>query len=66
MAVKQSMMWAVTQAAMETAKAAIMAVKEEENSVNTVRPMHIIPRTSGPTLKEPTFNWKAANKSQGL
>ena len=38
MAAKQDMMQAIMQAAIEAAKAAIMAVRQADNPVNTARP----------------------------
>ena len=55
MAAKQRMMQAITQAAIEAAKVVIIAVKEAENAVNTVRPVPVIPRAGSPALKQPSF-----------
>ena len=45
MATEQNMMWAVTQAPIEAAKAAIMAVRETDNVVNIARSVQVMPRT---------------------
>ena len=42
MATEQSMTWAIRQATTEAAKVAIMAVKVEDNSVNSARSIHTI------------------------
>ena len=52
------MMQVITQAATDTAKAAIMAVREAENPVNAARSVQLMPRTSSPTLKQSKFNLK--------
>ena len=52
------------QAATEAAKAAIMAVEEAENPVNSSKPVQGIPRTSGPAQKQPIFDWKVTDKHQ--
>ena len=54
MLARQNMMHTITQAA----KAAMMAVKEEENSVKSSRSVQVIPITGRPALKQPTFDWK--------
>ena len=43
MAAKQSMMLAITQADIESAKAAIMLAKEAENLFNTSRSVQVMP-----------------------
>ena len=53
------MMQAITQTAIQAAKAAKIAVSEADNSVNTARPVQVMPRMGGPVLKQPTFDWKA-------
>ena len=63
---KKSMTQKFRQAAIETVKAAVMVVKEAENSVNTARSVHIMPRTGCPALNQPSFNWEAAEKYQEL
>ena len=42
------------------AKAAIMAVREVDNLVNNARPIHTMPRSGSPVLREPMFDWKVA------
>ena len=64
MAVEQSMAEALMQAATEAAKAAFMAIREEDNMVNNARPVHKVPRSGGPMLKQPTFQLKAADIDQ--
>ena len=66
MAAKQNMLLAITQAAIVTPKAAIMAAKEAENPVNAVRSVQVILRVGSPKVKQPTFDWKAAGKLQEL
>ena len=44
MASEQNMTQAITQAAIEDTKAAIMAVREAEDPVNSRRPVYIAPR----------------------
>ena len=63
---KQSTMQAITQAAKEAAKAAIMAVKEEENPVIIARSVQVMHRMGGPALKLPTFNLKTGDKYQEI
>ena len=52
MAAKENMMQAITQ----EDKGKIMAVKEAEKSVNAAISIQVMPRTGGPTLKQPTFD----------
>ena len=56
------MIQAITQAAIEAAKAEIMSVKEIENPVKTAISVQVMPRTGSPALKQSTFDWKAADK----
>ena len=42
------MMQAITKAATEAAKAAIMAVKEAENPVDVARSIQVMPKAGGP------------------
>ena len=56
----------ITQAAIQPPEAAIMAVKEVEDSVNTARSVQVMPRTGSLALKHQTFHWKAADKYQEL
>ena len=39
-----------------------MAIREADKLVINVRPVHIVPRTGGLTLKLPSFDWKTADK----
>ena len=55
MASERSVMWAIVQAAIEAAKAAIMAVREAETPVSNVRPIQRTLRMGGPTLKQTTL-----------
>ena len=50
---------AITQAAIEATKAAIMAVREMEIPVNTARPVPAMPKTSGTLLRQPMLDWKS-------
>ena len=52
--------------AIKAVKAAIMAIRGVENTVNNARPMHTMPRLIGPVLKQPTFAWKATDKYKEL
>ena len=61
MAAEQYAMQSITQAAIVTAKAAIMAVKEAENAVNVARSVQVMPRIGSPALKQLTFERKPAN-----
>ena len=54
----------ITQVAIETAKPAIMAVKEVENPGNATSSVQVMPKTGSSTLKQSTFNWKAKEKYQ--
>ena len=62
MRAKQNM----TQANTQAAKAAIMAAKEAQNPVNIARTVQVMLRTDGPALQQPTFDAKAADRSQEL
>ena len=61
MAAEQSMSKAIIKAAIEVTKGAIMAVREPDNLVNSVRPT---PRSDSQVLRQPMFDWKAAHKYQ--
>ena len=65
MASDQSMTQAITQAAIEATKVAIMAVREVEGPIES-RPVHVVPRKRWPALRQPTFDWKAQNKYKHL
>ena len=54
MASDQSMM----QTTVEAAKAAIVAAREAEGSAKSTRAAQAVLRTSGPTLRQPIFDWK--------
>ena len=56
MAAEQNTMQTITQAAIETTTAVIMAVKEVENPAHVARSVHIMPRTGTQAVKKPTFN----------
>ena len=66
MAAEQSMTQTITQAAIKTAKAAIIAIREADIPFNNNRLVHTVPRSGSPALKQPTFDWKVADKSQEL
>ena len=66
MAAEQNMTKAIMQAAMEAAKAAIMVIKEAENSVSTAKPIQMMPKTGDLALKQPIFDWKVPDKYQEL
>ena len=61
MATEQSITQAIMQAVIEPAKAPIMAVREAENPVKDVRTIHTVPRSGGPVLRQPMFDWKVDN-----
>ena len=61
MAYEQSMTQTLTQAVTEAAKAAIMAFKEAEIPINNARLIQKVPGMGDPTLKQPSFNWKATD-----
>ena len=60
------MMQEITWAAIEAAKAAIITIRVALNPVNAAWPVHVIPRIGSPVPKQPTFDWKAADKYQEL
>ena len=66
MAVEQSMTQTIIQAAIKDTKAAIMAIKEADNTVNNARPIYTMPRLSGQPLKQATFDCRVAEKYQEL
>ena len=66
MTAEQSMMQAITQAAIKAAAAEIMAVKEAVNLGNAAGSPQVIPTTCSPVLKQPTFNEKVGGKYQEL
>ena len=58
MALGKRMTQAKTQTVIETAKAAIKAVRVTDIPVNTTRPAPAVTKRGGPVLKQPTSNWK--------
>ena len=58
MATEQSMIQVAFQPSIKAPEATTMAVREVDNLVNNVRPMHTTSRSSGPTLRQPMFHWK--------
>ena len=52
----------IMQAAIEAVKATIMAIREVDNLISNARLVRMEPRSGGPALKQPIFDWKAANK----
>ena len=62
MVAEQSMIQAIKQAANEAIKEALMVVREADNPVNNARPICTTPRSGGPNLKHPIFDWRATNK----
>ena len=56
---------AITQTVAGAAKAT-MVVREAEGPTKSRRPVHAVSRSSGPALKQPTFNWKAQDKYDEL
>ena len=62
MASEQSMTQAITPAAIEAAKAAIMTFREAQTQIDDARLIQTAPRMGTPTLKQPMFNWKIQDK----
>ena len=60
MAAEQKM----TQAIMEAAKVVLMAVRGADNLVNSARNVKTMPRSGSPVLRQPIFDWKAADKTR--
>ena len=56
----------VTQVITQAAKAAIMADKEVDITVNVITPVKVLPRTGSPALKQKTSDLKAIDKYQEL
>ena len=54
------------QAAKEANKAPIIMLKETNNPVNSGRHILTMPRSDGPVVRHPMFNWKATEKYQKL
>ena len=57
---------AIMQAPIKAANSEIMAVREANNLVNNVRPIQTTPKSGDPALRQPTFDWKVANKYQEM
>ena len=51
MAAKQNIMHTISQATTNTAKAALIAVREGDSPVNTARPVEVMPITGHSTIK---------------
>ena len=66
MVTEQSMTRVIIQVVIEAAKAAIIVVREENRSVNNARPICVTPRSGCPSLRQPTFYLKAADKSRNM
>ena len=62
MTAEQRMTQIKTQAAIQAAKTAIMTVRETDNLVSNARPVHTMPGSGSPVLKQLTFDWKVADK----
>ena len=58
----QSMTHAITQAAIQYTKAAIMAMRKAEGLTDNQRPTCTAPRASVPALSQPRFDWKAQDE----
>ena len=52
----------IMQAVIETAKAAIMALREADNQVNNARTIHTNSRSEIQALRQSTFCWKVDNE----
>ena len=65
MTAEQSMVQALTQAEIESVKATLLCC-ERVSPAETRRVVHAAPRSSKPSLKQPTFNWKVADKYNEL
>ena len=66
MAAEQSMTHATMQAAIKSAKADIMAIREAGNPVNITISVYAVPRSEGTALKWPTIDWEESDKYQKL
>ena len=55
MASEQSLIQVIIQAAVETAKTAVMAVREAEGPTKSRTAVQATPSTSGPTVRQPIF-----------
>ena len=63
---EQRMTQAIMQAASEAAKAAVMVVREADNLVKTLRPIHTTSSLGIPALRMPIFYCRATEKYQEL
>ena len=66
MAAEQDITQAIMQAVIKVAKSGIMDRREADNLVNNAKPVCTVPRSGNPVLKQPTFDWKVADKCQEL
>ena len=60
------MMQVIIKAAIRATKAAIMAVGVADNPDNNARPIHSMPRSGVPVLRQSTFDGKVADKYQDM
>ena len=61
---EQHMTQVIMQAANEATKASVMVLNEADNPVDNARPIHTRPRSIGPVLRQPMFDFKAPDKYQ--
>ena len=66
MASKESMTQVLSWVAIKAAKTAIMAMTEAEGLSKSRRASHLVERASRPTMRQPTFDWKAQDKFNEL
>ena len=50
--------WCMTHSVIEATETVTMVLSEVEYPTESRRPVHIPPRTSWPTLRQPIFDWK--------
>ena len=62
MASDHNMTQAITLAVIDVARASLMSVREAEGPTKTTRAVHTVPTSSGPTFRQPTFDWKVQHK----
>ena len=55
MAAEYSMTQAIVQAEIEAVKALIIAVREADNLFNSAIPLHTMPKSGSPAVREPKF-----------
>ena len=60
--IEQSTIQVIMQAAIEATISARIEVTKADLNVNNARVMHAMARSSSPTLWQPTFDWKGADK----